>query len=158
LFLVKLDSIEGLIKVAEKRQQARRERIVKLLTTLAATILALKAAQDVVDVLLQWPSSAPSAYPAFIRSAYSITIGIVTQHPTIVTLCLYFMIVVMTLVALWYQRPGGSRRRKRVLKDRAIAESPERTVSPVSFMVRAYTESDDKDDGDGQGDMRENHA
>lgn len=157
LFLVKLDSIEGLIKVAEKRQQAKRERIVKLLTTLAATILALKAAQDVVDVLLQWPSSAPSAYPAFIRSAYSTTIGIVIQHPTIVTLCLYFTIVVMTLVALWYQRPRGLRRRQRVLQDRAIPESPERTVSPVSFVVRAFTESDDKDDGDGQGDIRENH-
>ncbi len=149
LFLVKLDSIEGLIKVAEKRQQARRERIVKFLTTLAATILALKAAQDVVDVLLRWPSSAPSAYPAFIRSAYSITIDIVIQHPTTVTLVLYFMIVFMTLVALWHQRPGGLRQRKRVLEDHAIPKSPERTVSPMSFMVSAHTESDDKDDGNG---------
>lgn len=150
LFLIKLENIEGLIKVAEKRQQARQERIVKFLTTLATTILALTAAQDVIDVLLNWPSNAPNNYPVFIRSAYSTIRDIITQHSTIVTLVLYLLIVVMTLLALWYEKPRGSLQRMQVIEDRTTPESPARTVSPVNFVVRKHTETDNEDAGDGQ--------
>jgi hypothetical protein len=134
IFEIRLQDIENLIQREEERSRLKRERIFKVLTTLVAIVFSLPGIQSVIDVIVKWPPNAPISYPLFIQNLYKMIVRIISQYPTTSTIILYFITVILTLIALWFGRIK-LKSKKSVLTTRSVSSSSEHLTSPFEFNV-----------------------
>ncbi len=98
-------------------------------------MFSLSAVSSVVNVVVAWPTDAPSGYPEWIRTTYTFTINYVKQHPTWTTILVYSAVVALTIITLWYGSVESWGQRRRVLEDRRFPRTKEGTVAPVPFTI-----------------------
>lgn len=133
LFEIKLQGVEGFIQKVEENNRLRRERIFKILTTFIAIVFSVTGAQSVVDTILKWPRLAPNTYPHWLKFSYDWMISNLSQYPTTITIGIYFVTIVITIAALWYEANTGIKSRNQVIKKQSFPISPERTISPIEL-------------------------
>lgn len=140
-FLNTLQVIEGLITVAESQQRSRREKFSRRLTAIVAVVFALPAASSVVNVVQQWSPIPPNYLPELLQHLYRAITDLAISHPTISTVTLYLVSVVVTLSTAWFGGMGFRERRRPVVQHDPIPKTRSSVVSPVRVTVLGSDEN-----------------
>ena len=131
-FNIGLDNVEGLIRAAELDRRSKRERLVKILTTLVAAIFTFSAANQLISIIKSWSPSPSNNYGEAVRIIYSIIVIFIQQHPVISTITLYILVVSITIIVTWYGSLENWQKRRKVIELTKPSKLHQTTISPIT--------------------------
>lgn len=146
LFSRKVATMETIAQAEELWIKLSREGVIKVVTTLLATLLSLTTANAFVKVILEWSSTPSIQNPEWSKMLYITVVGFVHTRPVFSTIFIYFVSLIITILVLWVRIPRTMLKDRRIVPEAKHVRSKSRAVSPVRFRVRPVDNWDNKDD------------
>lgn len=148
LFLLKLESIESLIDIAENRAKSNRTKIIKILTSIIAAIFSLTAINSFIDSIAGFPQGGLQTQFQSINDFYNIVISYVSTNKTSIIIITYICFMLFTLLIIWFENVSLIRRKRKVVPIQSKITEQEKLTSPISInLVPMDTDNGDHENG-----------
>ena len=141
LFTQRLENIEKLVQVAESERRIARDRSLQYVATVVSLVVSLPVLHDIVTIVGGWASVPSRSYPWWIQRPFSWVVQNFKAHPTLSTIGVYLVVVVLALGAIWRTRAVDLLKgRRQAVPIPETMKSKARTPSPMSYNVKSIEE------------------
>jgi len=146
-FVQRLKNIEDLVEIAESKRKAAQQKLLKIATTFISSLLSLSVADKIVEIVRSWASVPSHNYPLWIRLPFTWLVETFKARPTLWTLVLYLLILVITVGVTWGTAGTWPRiRKEQVIPAAKPTTSAARTISPMHLTLRAVDRASGAED------------
>lgn len=96
--------LQELVQVATSRRKEQQEWVTRVAVTLVSALLSFQAASSIVSTVTSWSTQFSYPYPRIVAILAEWLIGYASARPVFVTVLLYTVIFVASMIALWSGR------------------------------------------------------